>query len=91
MYNTAIPDQYRLDMFIKEFENRWAGDIAVLPAVLTIRLPNDHGAGERPEDGYPFFESYMADKDLAIGRIVEYLSHTKYWKHMAIVITEDDS
>lgn len=91
VYNTAIPDQYRLDMFIKEYENRWASDTAELPSVLTIRIPNDHGAGERPEDGYPFLESYMADNDLAIGRIVEYLSHTRYWKNMAIVITEDDS
>lgn len=91
VYNTAIPDQYRLDMFIKEFENRWASDTAELPSVLTIRMPNDHGAGERPADGYPFFASYMADNDLAIGRMVEYLSRTRYWKNMAIVITEDDS
>jgi hypothetical protein len=33
----------------------------------------------------------MADNDLAVGRIVEYLSHTPYWKNMMIVITEDDA
>ncbi len=62
-----------------------------MPAVLTVIIPNDHGAGERPEAGYPFRESYMADNDLAVGRIVEYLSNTPFWKNMAIVITEDDA
>jgi DNA-binding beta-propeller fold protein YncE len=91
MFNTAIPDQYRADIFIKEVEQRWRKPGKPLPAVMTIRIPNDHGAAERPEDGYPFRESYMADNDLAIGRVIEYLSHTPYWKNMAIVITEDDS
>ncbi len=89
-YNTSIPDQFRMDMFIEEFEERWAGEGKTLPAVLTVFLPNDHGAGERPDDGYPYRESYMADNDLALGRLVEYLSHTPYWKDMAIVVTEDD-
>lgn len=91
VYNTAIPDQFRADMFIKEVEERWRKPGKELPSVLTARIPNDHGAGERPEDGYPFRESYMADNDLAIGRVVEYLSRTPYWKNMAIIITEDDS
>jgi hypothetical protein len=59
--------------------------------MITVIIPNDHGAGERPEAGYPFRESYMVDNDLAVGRIVEYLSHTPYWKNMAIIITEDDA
>ena len=91
VYNTAIPDQFRADMFIKEVEERWRKPGKKLPSVLTARIPNDHGAAERPEDGYPFRESYMADNDLAVGRVVEYLSRTPYWKNMAIVITEDDS
>jgi hypothetical protein len=33
----------------------------------------------------------MADNDLALGRIVEFLSHTAYWKKMAIFVTEDDA
>ena len=88
-YNMAIPDQFRVDQFIKEFEDTW-GD-GGLPSMLTVILPNDHGAGDRPEAGYPFRESYMADNDLAVGRIVEFLSHTRYWGEMAIVITEDDA
>ncbi len=89
-YNTSIPDQFRVDMFIKEYNERWAGRDKTLPAFLTVYLPNDHGARERPDDGYPFRESYMADNDLALGRLVEFLSRTPYWKDMAILVTEDD-
>lgn len=89
-YNTSIPDQFRVDMFIEEFEERWLGEGATMPAIITMMLPNDHGSGERPADGYPFVESYMADNDLALGRVVEFLSHTPYWPEMAIIVTEDD-
>ena len=90
-YNMAIPDQFRVDQFIKEYEERWSEGKNPLPAVLTILLPNDHGAGDRPHAGYPFRESYMMDNDLALGRLVEFLSHTPYWNEMAIFVTEDDS
>ena len=90
-YNTSIPDQFRVDMFIKEYTERWAGEGKKFPSFVTVYLPNDHGAWERPEDGYPFRESYMADNDLALGRLVEFLSRSPYWKNMAIFVTEDDS
>ncbi len=90
-YNTAIPDQFRIDQFIKEFNSKWLSGNDTLPEIITVIIPNDHGAGDRPEAGYPFRESYEADNDLAVGRIVEYLSHTPYWKNMMIVITEDDA
>lgn len=90
-YNMAIPDQFRADQFIREFEEKWLGEGKTMPQVLTIILPNDHGAGDRPHAGYPFRESYMADNDLALGRIVEFLSQTPYWENMAIFVTEDDS
>ncbi len=90
-YNMAIPDQFRIDQFQKEFEEKWISGQDTMPALITVIIPNDHGAGERPEAGYPFRESYMADNDLAVGRIVEYLSHTPYWENMLIVITEDDA
>lgn len=89
-YNMAIPDQFRIDQFIKEFNDKWI-DNEIMPSVITVIIPNDHGANERPEAGFPFRESYMADNDLALGRIVEFLSHTPYWKNMMIVVTEDDS
>jgi len=90
-YNTSIPDQFRIDMFTKEFKEKWLDEKKEIPSILTVIIPNDHGAGERPDAGYPYRESYMADNDLAVGRIVEFLSHTPYWKNMMIVITEDDA
>jgi YVTN family beta-propeller protein len=89
-YNTSIPDQFRVDMFIKEYTDRWAGEGKNFPSFVTVYLPNDHGAWERPEDGYPFRESYMADNDLALGRLVEFLSRTPFWRKMAVFVTEDD-
>jgi len=90
-FNTAIPDQFRIHQFKKEFSEKWIDSQDTMPELITVILPNDHGAGDRPEAGYPFKESYMADNDLAVGRIVEFLSHTRYWKNMLIVITEDDA
>lgn len=90
-YNMAIPDQFRFTTFKDEFNEKWIGEGKELPKVLTLILPNDHGAGERPKAGFPFRESYMSDNDLALGRTIEFLSNTPYWKNMAIVITEDDS
>jgi len=90
-YNTAIPDQFRVDLFKKEFNEKWESGKDTMPQMLTVILPNDHGADDRPDAGYPYRESYEADNDLAVGRIVEFLSHTQYWKNMLIVITEDDA
>jgi YVTN family beta-propeller protein len=89
-WNMSIPDQFRADMFIKEFKERWIGKGKTMPRMLTVYLPNDHTAGVRPEAGYPFIESYVMDNDLALGRVVEFLSHTPYWKNMVVVVTEDD-
>jgi YVTN family beta-propeller protein len=90
-YNMAIPDQFRIDMFIEEYNRRWSEGKDEMPQMLTVIVPNDHGAGNRPDAGYPMRESYMMDNDLAVGRLVEFLSHTSYWKNMMIVITEDDA
>jgi DNA-binding beta-propeller fold protein YncE len=90
-YNMAIPDQFRINQFVKEFDEKWINSGAEMPSIITVIIPNDHGANERPMAGFPFRESYMADNDLAVGRIVEFLSHSPYWKNMAIVITEDDA
>ncbi|WP_394995621.1 alkaline phosphatase family protein [Emticicia sp.] len=89
-YNMAIPDQFRADLFMKEFNEKWTGKGKTLPSVITLMLPNDHGTSERPHAGFPFQASYMADNDLAVGRTIEFLARTPYWKNMAIFITEDD-
>ena len=90
-FNMAIPDQFRTDIFVKEITEKYINPKKELPSVLTLQLLNDHGAGERAAAGFAFNESYMADNDLALGRVVEFLSHTPYWKNMMIVVTEDDA
>ena len=90
-YNTNIPDQFRADQFIKDVKQRFVDGSEALPQLIFIHLPNDHGAKPRREDGYPVAASFMADNDYALGRMVDFLSHTKYWANMAIFVTEDDS
>jgi YVTN family beta-propeller protein len=90
-YNTNIPDQYRVDQFIRDFDARFTRRRKPMPRCVYLHLPNDHGAGPRPKDGYPYNPSYMADNDYALGRLVQYLSHTHYWRQMAIFVTEDDA
>ncbi len=90
-FNMAIPDQFRTDVFIQEIKEKYLDQKKDLPSLLTLQLLNDHGAKPRAHAGFPFNESYMADNDLALGRVIEFLSHTPYWKNMMIVVTEDDA
>jgi YVTN family beta-propeller protein len=90
-FNMNIPDQYRADAFLKDLRERYLSGRESLPSFLYILLPNDHGADAKPERGYPFLESYVADNDLALGRVVDALSHTPWWREMAIFVTEDDA
>jgi hypothetical protein len=89
-YNTNIPDQFRVKQFEEEFTKMWLNGKDTLPQLITMMLPNDHGAGIRPEDGYPYPQSFMADNDLALGRTLNFLSKTPYWKDMLVIVTEDD-
>jgi len=68
----------------------WLNGKDTLPQLITMMLPNDHGAGIRPEDGYPYPQSFMADNDLALGRTLNFLSRPPYWKNMLVIVTEDD-
>jgi DNA-binding beta-propeller fold protein YncE len=89
-YNTNIPDQFRVNQFEEEFTKKWIDGGEPLLSLITMQVPNDHAANPRPEDGYFTRSSFMADNDLALGRILQFLSHTKYWKNMLVIITEDD-
>jgi len=89
-FNTNIPDQFRAMQFEREFTRKWLMGKAKMPALVTVQLPNDHGAAVRPADGYPYPQSYMADNDLALGRMLHFLSRTPYWKNMLVIVTEDD-
>ncbi len=84
-WNRFILDTQRADVvhqFIKAHRNN-------LPKFMYMWLPDDHTAGRTP--GYYTPQYYVANNDLATGRIVAELSRTPEWKHMAIFITEDDA
>ncbi len=88
-FNLGIPDQFRFEEFKRDFSRRLAQ--GKIPGLIVIRLPNDHTAEPRPQDGYPYRASYVADNDLALGKIVAYLSKTSIWKDSALFVTEDDA
>ena len=88
-FNMGIPDQYRVDEFERDFKRRMAQ--GKIPGLIVIRLPNDHTSDPRPQDGFPYRVSYVADNDLALGRIVAFLSTTPIWKDSALFVTEDDA
>jgi len=91
IFNMNIPDQYRAHWFMRDVEKRFLRGGRKFPSFVNLALCNDHGTDPKPDKGYPYLASYMADNDLALGRIVEFLSHTPYWKNMAIFVTEDDA
>lgn len=89
-YNTWIPDVFRADWFKEDLAEYQAKNKGNIPRFMNIAICNDHGDSVRPNQGYPHVASYMADNDLALGRIVEHLSSLPQWKNMAIFVTQDD-
>ena len=92
-FNTEYPDQLRADEFLNEFEGfvraRKEGKGAELPAFTLLYLPDDHTHGTTP--GMPRPAASVADNDLAVGRVVDAVSHSPYWDDTAIFILEDDA
>ena len=92
-FNVDYPDQLRADEFLNEFgafvRARREGTGTELPNLVIMHLPNDHTGGTRP--GKPTPAASVADNDLAVGRIVEAVSHSPYWDDTAIFILEDDA
>lgn len=84
-------DQSRADRFIAEAEDRYRKGAASFPQFTYIRLPNDTLHEARPAEGYPYEASWMEDNDLALGRILDYLSHSPWWREMAVFVTEDST
>ena len=81
-WDMAIPDQTRADVFLKDLaEHEKKGSF---PDLTIIYLPNDHTANELTA------KSYVADNDLALGRVIEGLAKSRFWKDMAIFVNEDD-
>ncbi|MCU0315729.1 MAG: hypothetical protein MUC92_03965 [Fimbriimonadaceae bacterium] len=81
-WNMNIPDVLRMDAFLKEF--REFEKNGRFPNLTIVYLPQDHfGGGVTPR-------SHMADNDLAVGRLVEAVSKSQYWRNTVIFINEDD-
>jgi YVTN family beta-propeller protein len=83
----------RLGEWLAEFDRfaakKAAGGQDELPNLSVVRLSNDHTAGLMA--GTPTPQFYVADNDYALGRLVEAVSKSPYWKDTAIVVVEDDA
>src|SRR5207302_10348132 len=91
-FNLNFPDQLRADEFLNEFdqfvEQRTSGR-DTMPQFILLRLPNDHTSGTKPGIATP--SAAVADNDLALGRVVDAISHSAYWQDTAIFVLEDDA
>ena len=86
-FDLKIPDNQRTDIWLEEF--REFEKNGQLPALNVIRLGNDHTNGTRT--GFPTPRAMVAENDVALGRIVDAVSHSVYWKDSAIFVVEDDA
>ena len=85
-FPSTVPDVYRAREFLKELAEFDAK--GNLPNFMIMLLPNDHTSGTRP--GFPTPRAMVADNDLALGRIVEAVSKSRFWPETVIFVTEDD-
>jgi hypothetical protein len=91
-FNLRVPDQIRAEIVLRHLQG-WIADRDggkdTMPNMIVVRLGNDHTAGTTP--GGPTPKSSVADNDLAVGRMVEAVSHSVYWEDTAFFILEDDA
>jgi YVTN family beta-propeller protein len=86
-FTTSIPDQYRADMFLKDFQQyKQHGN---LPNLNVMYMGDDHTTGGA--HGYPTVKASVADNDLATGRVIDAIAHSQYWKDSAVFVVEDES
>jgi hypothetical protein len=90
-FEIDYPDQLRADEFLREFDEfvKARGSAKELPQFILLYLPDDHTGGTRP--GKPTPQASVADNDLAVGRVVDAVSHSSYWDDTAIFVIEDDA
>jgi hypothetical protein len=86
-YDLTVPDNKRVDIWLEEFRKfEQSGE---LPRLNIIRLGNDHTAGTRV--GYPTPRAMVAENDVALGRVVEAITNSPFWRESAIFVLEDDA
>ncbi len=86
-FDLSIPDSRRVEIWLKEF--RQYEENGQLPALSIIYLPSDHTAGARP--GFSTPRSMIAENDQALGRVVDAITKSRYWKESALFVLEDDA
>src|ERR1700693_684124 len=86
-YGLQCPDVVRAQIFLQHLK-QWEASGA-MPNLVMVQLPSDHTAGTTP--GLTTPKAEIADNDLAVGRIVEGLSRSTFWKSMLIFVVEDDA
>jgi YVTN family beta-propeller protein len=87
--NHEFSDVMRADVMIRDLHKWEALPGDQLPELMIVALPNDHTIGTRP--GYPTPRAMVADNDLALGRLVEAFSRSRFWENTVIFVVEDDS
>jgi hypothetical protein len=86
-FDMDYPDVKRAERFLEELaEFEKAGE---MPRLSIVRLPNDHTSGTSP--GKWTVTACVAENDLALGRLVEGVSKSRFWKQIAIFVVEDDA
>ncbi|HUR59497.1 MAG TPA: bifunctional YncE family protein/alkaline phosphatase family protein, partial [Opitutaceae bacterium] len=85
-WDMDVPDVFRAAQFIAELKQFEAK--GELPHLILLWLPNDHTSGTK--FGSPTPAAQVADNDLAFGRVVEAVSHSRFWKDTCIFAIEDD-
>ncbi len=86
-FDLDVPDQRRADRWIAELQD--FARQGRMPALEVVRLSNDHTAGARR--GSPTPRAYLADNDFALGRMVEALSRSPFWRNTVMFVLEDDA
>ena len=86
-WDMDTPDTTRFSQWRKDFDSLIA--INAVPQVNTMRFSNDHTEGMKGGKPTPF--AHVADNDLAVGKFIDYLSHSSVWKESAVFILEDDA
>lgn len=85
-WNMRIPDVLRAEVFLKEL--RGAEKTGSWPNLSIVFLPQDHTSGTTP--GEPTPRAHVADNDLALGRIIEGVSRSRFWPKTCVFVIEDD-
>jgi DNA-binding beta-propeller fold protein YncE len=85
--NSGVSDPERASKFLATLRKEYLETGKPLPRLLFVTLPGDCGAEAKPANGYPYDASFIAEDDYELGRIVDFLSHTPWWREMAIFVT----